>query len=191
MRIAALFGMFMKPTSMPRTANLTFPTLVGLFALVLAGCSEPAATPEPSSTTGPMVQDTTSGLWFEGERHLANMRQLTFGGNNAEAYWNASSDQLVFQSDFAEINPQGCDQIFVMNSNGSTLDGGSAYRLVSTGKGRTTCSYFLPDGRIIYGSTHEGAAECPAPVFSAAGRYVWPIYTDYDIFVANPDGSGP
>ena len=159
--------------------------LIVMTAAIQSGCSKPAG-----QDTASMQGDATSdSLLFEGENHFRNMRQLTFGGNNAEAYWNPAGDQLVFQSDFSGINPQGCDQIFVMNADGSDLENGSRYQLVSTGKGRTTCSYFLPDGRVLYGSTHEGGAECPAPVFSAEGRYVWPIYPTYDIYAADADGS--
>lgn len=128
-------------------------------------------------------------LKFEGENHLRNIKQLTFGGNNAEAYWSFDDKQLIFQSDWDKINPQGCDQIFVMNSDGSNLADGKKYKMVSTGKGRTTCSYFLKDGRIVYGSTHAGNPDCPENVMFQDGRYVWPIYKDYDIYVANADGS--
>lgn len=128
-------------------------------------------------------------LRFTGETHLRNIKQLTFGGNNAEAYWSFDDKQLVFQSDWDKINSQGCDQIFVMNADGSLLTNGKMYQLASTGKGRTTCSYFLKDGRIIYSSTHAADEKCPETVMFAEGRYVWPIYDTYDIYIANPDGS--
>ncbi len=175
-----------------KSKSLTLALMVSaiLGSAVAVGCADPGnASDEASNGPTELVQDPSSGLWFEGERHFANVRQLTFGGNNAEAYWSPDGTQLIFQSDFAGINPQGCDQIFVMNVDGSEVTPGSQYQLASTGDGRTTCSYFLPDGRILYGSTHEGSLECPAPVFSAEGRYVWPIYPDYDIYAANPDGS--
>lgn len=128
-------------------------------------------------------------LRFEGEEHLRNVKQLTFGGNNAEAYWSFDNKQLVFQSDWNKINTQGCDQIFVMNADGSDLPNGDRYQLASTGKGRTTCSYFLKDGRIVFGSTHEADAECPSTPMFVEGKYVWAIYDSYDIFVADSDGS--
>lgn len=134
---------------------------------------------------------TKDSLRFEGEDYIRNIRQLTFGGNNAEAYWSFDSKQLIFQSDWDKINPQGCDQIFIMNADGSNLPDGEKYKLVSTGKGRTTCSYFLKDGRIIYASTHEADAKCPETVMFSGGRYVWPIYKSYNIYVANADGSNP
>lgn len=127
-------------------------------------------------------------LHFEGEKHLKNIKQLTFGGNNAEAYWSFDDKQLIFQSDWEKINSQGCDQIFIMNADGSELSKGEKYRLVSTGKGRTTCSYFLKDGRIIYSSTHAADEKCPETVMFKEGRYVWPIYKDYDIYIADADG---
>lgn len=128
-------------------------------------------------------------LRFEGEKHLRNIRQLTFGGNNAEAYWSFDDKQLIFQSDWSELHNQGCDQIFIMNADGSKLINGEKYQLVSTGKGRTTCSYFTKDGKIIYASTHEHGENCPESKMFANGRYVWPLFNSYDIYIANKDGS--
>ena len=124
-------------------------------------------------------------LRFTGELHLRNIRQLTFGGNNAEAYWRQDDQLLVFQSDWQAINPQGCDQIYIMRPDGQPLEDGLQYRRVSTGKGRTTCAYFLPDSRIIYASTHGASPECPPVTMQAEGRYVWPIYDSYDIYVTD------
>lgn len=146
---------------------------------------------------GPGVESTATydasadTLKFPQERFFRNVKQLTFGGNNAEAYWSLDSKQLIFQSDWAEINSQGCDQIYVMNADGSNIDGsGNRYDLVSTGRGRTTCSYFLDSERVVYGSTHAAEAACPPPVFrSDNGKYVWPVYDTYDIYSANKDGS--
>ena len=116
---------------------------------------------------------------IEGEVHLKNVRQLTFEGENAEAYFSGDGNRLVFQSTHGELK---CDQIFVMN-----LDG-TGRRRVSTGKGRTTCSYFAPDGdRIVYASTHLGSPDCPPPP-PPPPPYVWRVYEDFDIFSARPDG---
>jgi TolB protein len=113
------------------------------------------------------------------ERRLANLRQLTFGGQNAEAYWDASGTRLVFQS---TRPPFGCDQIFTMRADGSDA------RLVSSGKGRTTCAFFFPDGRrVIYASTHLTDPACPPPPDRSRG-YVWPIYPSYEIFAGALDG---
>ncbi|MCS7000889.1 MAG: hypothetical protein RML15_09000 [Bacteroidota bacterium] len=117
-------------------------------------------------------------LYDPRERHLKNIVQLTFGGENAEAYFSFDEQQLVYQAH----GDSGCDQIYVMNVDGS------GKRLVSTGKGRTTCAYFLPNGEIIYASTHEHAAECP-PVPDRSRGYVWPLYPQYEIYRANNDGS--
>jgi TolB protein len=118
-------------------------------------------------------------LAVAGETHLRNVRQLTNGGENAEAYFSFDGRKLIYQSTAGHA----CDQIYTMNVDGSDR------RLVSTGKGRTTCSYFYPDGRsILYASTHGGGDACP-PTPSFDQGYVWPIYDTYDIYRANPDGS--
>ncbi len=149
-----------------------------------------------SSQSGPArpaeaYDPAADSLRFPGEVHLRNVRQLTFGGNNAEAYWSFDDGQLIFQSDWDKINSQGCDQIYVMNADGSALADGQPYRLVSTGLGRTTCGYFLPDGRVLYASTHAANRECPETTRFAEGRYVWPIYPEYDVYAAGADGSDP
>lgn len=110
---------------------------------------------------------------------LQNIRQLTFGGQNAEAYWSPDGKRLIFQSTRDGL---GCDQIFIMNADGSNQ------RMVSTGKGRTTCGYFLPDNKhIIYASTHEADAACPPPPDRSKG-YVWAVYPSYDIYLATDEG---
>ena len=114
------------------------------------------------------------------EKHLRNLKQLTFGGENAEAYFSSDGKKLIFQS---TRDGRECDQIYTMNIDGSDV------KLVSTGDGRTTCSYFFPgDKRILYSSTHLGSKQCPLrPDFSQG--YVWAVYDTFDIFTANPDGS--
>jgi TolB protein len=154
-----------------------------VLVLVVAGCTAEAQAPAE-------YKPEADSLRFTGEHHLRNIRQLTFGGNNAEAYFSFDGSQLIFQSDWSEINDQGCDQQFVMNVDGSPM-GDEQYRLVSTGHGRTTCGYFLPDGRMIYASTHAESPECPAPRPSPAGVYAWPIYESFDIYMADADGSNP
>ena len=140
----------------------------------------PAAEAAPARRTNP-YEGTLTDVHWPGERHLANVRQLTFGGENAEAYWSADGTRLIFQS---TRPPYRCDQIFVVD-----VDSPGEPRLVSTGNGRTTCAYFLPDGeRIVYASTHLGGRDCPTPPDMSQG-YVWALYPDYDIFSARPDGS--
>ena len=117
---------------------------------------------------------------LEGEKHLANIKMLTDGGENAEAYLSFNEHKLIFQATVGELK---CDQIYMMNLDGSEK------QLVSTGNGRTTCSYFLPgDERIIYSSTHLADSECPAPPDRTKG-YVWQLYDSFDIFSANADGT--
>jgi TolB protein len=114
------------------------------------------------------------------EKHLANIKQLTFGGENAEAYFSADGKQLIFQS---TRDGRGCDQIYTMDVSGSNV------RMISNGTGRTTCAYFLPHGRrTLFSSTHLGGKDCPPrPDFSKG--YVWAVYPSFDIFTARPDGS--
>ena len=117
-----------------------------------------------------------------GEGHLTDIRQLTFGGENAEAYWAPDGRELLLQSAHP---PFACDQIFRL-----PIDRPGEMTLVSTGKGRTTCSYFsFPEGdRILYASTHAASEACPAAPSQAEG-YVWPIYPEYELYSAKPDGS--
>jgi Tol biopolymer transport system component len=123
-----------------------------------------------------------SVLFGQREKHLTNVRQLTFGGSNAEAYFSYDGTQLIFQS---TVDPYKCDQIFTMNIDGSNK------KLVSTGKGRTTCGYFYPDGKkILYASTHDNDNDCPPEPDRSKG-YVWGVFNAYDIYVANTDGSKP
>jgi len=158
--------------------------VVAVTAMLLAGCAGVTA---PAAGAG---ADTDS-LRFPGETHLRNVRQLTFGGNNAEAYWSPDGERLIFQSDWDAINPQGCDQQFVMRVDGQPIAGDRRYDLVSTGLGRTTCGYYLHDGRVVYASTHGSSPACPTPASSEMGRYVWSIFPEYDIYVAGADGSSP
>jgi TolB protein len=115
------------------------------------------------------------------EVHLANVKQLTFGGENAEAYFSFDGQDLIFQS---TREGRECDQIYAMRIDGSNI------RRISNGEGRTTCSFFYPDKKhVLYASTYLGGKACPArPDFSRG--YVWPVYDTYDIFRANADGSG-
>ncbi|HEY4979973.1 MAG TPA: hypothetical protein VII25_12465, partial [Candidatus Acidoferrum sp.] len=123
----------------------------------------------------------------EEQKHLKDARQLTFGGQNAEAYFSADDKELIFQHQGEGVP---CDQIYTMPVD--TPDGKPATpKLVSTGKGRTTCSYMFPAGdRILYSSTHASSPDCPPKPDYSRG-YVWPIYSTYQIYTAKPDGSEP
>lgn len=132
----------------------------------------------PASSSG--FQAADNALQLPQEKHLKNIKQLTFGGENAEAYFSADGRKLIFQS---TRDGRECDQIYSMNVDGSGV------RMISTGSGRTTCAYFFPNlGRILYSSTHLGGTNCPPrPDFSKG--YVWAIYPTYDIFTARPNAS--
>lgn len=124
------------------------------------------------------------------EKHLKNIQQLTYGGDNAEAYFSFDGKNLAFQCN----NPKWdlkCDQIFNLSIKKAAAD--STYRptMISTGLGRTTCSYFMPgDKQILYASTHLGSKECPPnPEPRADHKYLWAIYPDFDIFIADLQGN--
>jgi TolB protein len=119
-------------------------------------------------------------LTVKGEKYFKNIKQLSFGGENAEAYFSSDGKQLIFQS---KRDGRGCDQIYSMNVDGKNV------KMISNGEGRTTCSFFLKGGkRILYASTFQGGKDCPPnPDFSKG--YVWAIYPEYDIFTAKADGS--
>ena len=126
-------------------------------------------------------------LIFPEEVHFKSIRQITFGGDNAEAYWSFNDQQLVFQSNNKAWGVE-CDQMFLMNVNETFSK--KVHPMISTGKGRTTCAYFLPDNKhYVYGSTHLGGEECPPAQLRKNGRYVWPIYDSYDIFVSDLEGN--
>jgi TolB protein len=131
----------------------------------------------------------TDSLTFEGEKHFKNIRQLTFGGDNAEAYFSLDGKAISFQR-AAPKDGVLCDQIFYGVLPKSAKEKFN-YKLVSTGKGRTTCAYVMPDGKhVLYASTHLGGADCPpVPDRTVIKKYIWPIYDSYDIFVADLKGN--
>jgi len=156
--------------------NLTLLTVI----FVAAGCAQQPESPAPetsvdAATALPRIVEPDPR-----ESHFGELRMLTDGGENAEAYFSFAGDELIFQS---TRPPHGCDQIFVLDLKTAETT------LASTGTGRTTCAYYLPsDEWIVYASTHEGGQDCP-PVPDHSRGYVWPIYESYDIYRARPDGS--
>lgn len=117
---------------------------------------------------------------LEGEKRLKNIRMLTEVGENAEAYFSFDGSKIIYQATVGDLK---CDQIFTMNLDGTDK------KLVSTGKGRTTCAYFYPDGnKILYASTHHFDENCPKPPDRSRG-YVWKLYDEFDIFMTDVDGS--
>ena len=150
--------------------------LSGLSMLAPAACASHA----PPAASAPPRPAAVVIAPAAGERHLRNIRQLTFGGNNAEAYWAASGRQLIFQRQ--ETVEGGCDQEYVMNADGSGL------HRISSGDGRTTCGYFYQsDRRVVYSSSFRYAPACPPPVDRSQG-YIWPL-NHLEIYTAKSDGS--
>jgi len=135
------------------------------------------------------VVEYADTLKYPQETRIKNLRQLTFGGDNAEAYWSFDNSKLVFQSNYKAWGV-GCDQIFYTTVGQDDLKNNQP-PMLSTGKGRTTCSYFLPgDTTIVYASTHLGGDACPPdPERVPGGKYLWPIFSTFDIFVADLQGN--
>lgn len=141
-----------------------------VFAILLSG-SQTTTAETPKKDQAPLI--------YPEETHFKNLRQLTFGGQNAEAYFSHDGKQLIFQSTRDDLQ---CDAIFRMNSDGTDV------RMVSSGKGVTTCSFIAPDNKsVIYSSTYLGGDACPPKPDYSRG-YVWPLYQEYDIFKTDPKG---
>ena len=162
------------------------------FFLVLSigvlACSNPSTSNETKEVNSDTISVDTNKLIKKNEKHFASLKQLSFGGDNAEAYWSFDDSKLVFQV----TNPKWglkCDQIYVFDWQNDDLMT-QMPQLVSTGKGRTTCSYFLPgDSSIVYASTHLVDSACPPTPERTNGKYVWPIYSSFDIFTADLEGN--
>lgn len=131
--------------------------------------------------------DTTT--LYPQEKHLANIKQLTFGGDNAEAYFSFDNTMVVFQAKNPDWNAP-CDQIYVFPFADGNMKQGIP-QLISEGLGRTTCSFFMPgDSTVLYASTRSGSDECPPdPERREDGKYVWPIYPDFDIYISDLKGN--
>ncbi len=180
--------------------QLLFPVLSGLL-LYTSVCAQPGKSPyeiknpqiniityrsgaENSginrATQFPGAKPLPDNLYLKEEKHLRNIRQLSFEGENAEAYLSPDGKHISFQ---ARGKGDGhCDQIYSM-----TLDGKNV-KEISTGYGRTTCSYYLPDNaHILYASTSQASEECPPEPDHSKG-YVWPLYKSYDILIADTNG---
>lgn len=123
------------------------------------------------------------------ETHFEHLRQITFGGDNAEAYWSFDGQQLVFQATVPKWG-ESCDQIYVFNPYTDDLKENKPRQLSLNG-GRTTCSYFLPgDSLVLFASTHLGDTACPpVPPHVPGGKYIWPLYPSFDIFVSDLQGN--
>ncbi len=136
-----------------------------------------------------LTAQAQDSVLFAGEHHFKNIHQLTNSGDNAEAYWSFDSKRITFQ----RTNPKegiNCDQIF-MGVVPTKITDAFTYKSISGGKARTTCSYFTKDGaHIIYASTKNGGDDCPPAVDRAkyGNKYIWPLYSSYDIFMADTSG---
>ena len=173
-----------------RTSNILKGVLIGpVVALLLwpqiGAAADRAKSPAPGKAAAPAPASA--------ERHFKNIKQLTFGRQNAEAYFSFTGNKLIFQSTnnwmkdtyAATLKPDdiplGCYQMYVMDLDSESV------RLVSTGSGATTCGYFFPgDRRILYSSTHLHGPNCP-PKPKREGAYRWAL-DDYDLFAARIDG---
>jgi hypothetical protein len=161
-------------------------TLAGATAIAL-GCAAPA--PVPAAAPAATVAVAPARDWAApGERQLGHVRALTLGGENAEAYWAWSGAELIMQ---ARPAGNGCDRIFRLPIP-SPADAALPTPVpVSSGRGATTCSYFLPgDKDVIFASTEGGSPACPPRPDHSQG-YVWALYPDYDIYKAGTDGAAP
>lgn len=177
----------LKLTSMPhrlksmRTWLLIAVVPVFVFLLPSFKKATPVALPSAIAIPG----DT---LHYPDEKHFKNIQQLTFGGDNAEAYFSFDNKYLIFQ----RTSPKDgipCDQMYIgkVPKYGEKFE----YKLVSTGKGRTTCGFFTKDNKhVVYASTHLAGDECPpVPDRKKYGnKYIWPLYASYDIFMADLNG---
>lgn len=150
---------------------------------VLIACS-----PKPEANTVAAPTTIPDTLRYDQEKHLANIRQYTFGGDNAEAYWSFDGQMLSFQATRSEWGAE-CDQIFVLDTR-TPVDSTKIPPMISTGLGRTTCAFFLPgDSVVLFASTHKATDECPpAPERNVDGHYVWPVYESFEIYISNLKG---
>lgn len=153
-----------------------------VFCLVLlALCALPAYFSRASQPL-PTPPQAAKSLIYPGEKHLANIKQLTFEGENAEAYFSRDGKRLTFQR---APKGDGCDQIFTINIDGT------GQKMISNGQGKTTCAYYTADSKsVVYASTHLADPVCPPKPDMSKG-YVWSLYPGFDIIKANADGSNP
>lgn len=154
--------------------------------VLLAGCKTEKKPEDKTSETTTLMAGSDTLIYPE-EKYFKSIRQVTFGGDNAEAYWSFDDSMMVFQSNNPDWGME-CDQMFLMRKGEEFSD--TIPPMISTGMGRTTCAYFLPDNQhIVYGSTHLADKECPEVPLRQNGKYVWPVYDSFDIFVSDLEGN--
>jgi len=166
--------------------NKKFLSIIFSLIVVLSACND-VKNPHNASSDHQMKADTTTH--YPQEKHLSNIKQLTFGGDNAEAYFSFDDSKIVFQAKNSAWGAH-CDQIYYFNfDDGDMKD--TIPTLLSEGLGRTTCSYFMPgDSTILYASTRSASNECPPePKKRTDGKYVWPIYSSFNIYIADLKGN--
>ena len=158
-----------------------------LVIALLVACKNDGKESQPNEKQTESIVAAQDSLIYPEEVHFKSIRQVTFGGDNAEAYWSFDDKQLIFQSNYKKWGVE-CDQMFLMDAE-QQFDS-IPPPMISTGKGRTTCAYFLPDNKhFVYGSTHLEQDKCPDAPLRKNGKYVWPIYDSYDIFMADLEGN--
>ncbi|MFT3846985.1 MAG: hypothetical protein QM725_18150 [Lacibacter sp.] len=166
-----------------KSAVLFVPVLLMITALKFIPKSESVS---PAAIEIVSKNDT---IHYPEEKHFKNVQQLTFGGDNAEAYFSYDGKWLIFQKTYVKEGIP-CDQMYIGKV---PVKPGEEFvpKLVSTGKGRTTCGFFMKDGKhVVYASTHLAADTCPpVPDRKKYGnKYIWPLYNSYDIFMADLNG---
>lgn len=165
--------------------------LLALFSCGEATAPETAETPEIeiAAHTPDSLYWNSDSLIDPLETHFEHLRQITFGGDNAEAYWSFDGKKLVFQANVPAWG-EACDQIYVFDPFTDDLRNNRPRKLSLNG-GRTTCSYFLPgDSLVLFASTHLGDTACPpVPPHVPGGKYIWPIYPSFDIFATDLEGN--
>ena len=154
-------------------STIAIAPFVALALLAACRAAVPAGTPAPAAGVNlPQPADPA-------EPHLTNLRQITDGGENAEAYFSRDGRWITFQS---SRDGRTCDQQYVMRADGSDP------KRVSNGNGKTTCGWFLPGSdRLFFGSSHLHDSLCPPKPDPSKG-YVWPL-DRFDIFTVNRDGT--
>jgi len=166
-----------------------FWTIITLFVIYFITASCGVNSTKTKDTDGYTGSTLASILNYPEESHFYQLKQLTNGGDNAEAYWSFDNSRLVFQANVPKWDVK-CDQIFYFNPDKEYIMEDTRPAMLSTGLGRTTCAYFMPgDSTILYASTHLVDSNCPAEPERTDGAYVWAVYESFDIFEADLNGN--
>lgn len=163
--------------------------IYSLSIFIFLGSCDNQTNPHDGHSHGDSSKAPDTTTHYPKEKHLANVKQLTFGGDNAEAYFSFDNSMITFQAKNPEWGAP-CDQIYVFPFADGNMNG-KIPQLISEGLGRTTCSFFMPgDTTVLYASTRSGGDACPPdPERREDGKYVWPIYADFDIYIADLKGN--